>query len=71
MKRFVTILLVLAVLASMGSIAYAEESGSGSENFTEDGSSKTINIQGAFRILNFRRRTEPFVLRTTQTRMFM
>ena len=48
MKRFVTILLVLAVLASMGSIAYAEESGSGSENFTEDGSSKTINIQGAF-----------------------
>ena len=49
MKRFVTILLVLAVLASMGSIAYAEGSDSGSKSLSvNSSSSENVGVTGKF-----------------------
>lgn len=49
MKRFVTILLVLAVLASMGSIAYAEGSDSGSKSLSVDSSgNESVGVTGKF-----------------------
>ena len=47
MKRFITIILALTMLASVGSVAYAED-GSGSETLTTDGASKTISVSVNF-----------------------
>lgn len=48
MKRFVTILLVLAMLASMGSIVYAEDFGIGEGSFSNSGDSVSANVYGYF-----------------------
>ena len=48
MKRFVTILLALAMLASMGSTVYAADTGSGSKDFTAAGESESVNVYGTF-----------------------
>lgn len=45
MKRFVTILLALAMLASMGSIAYAADSGNGSKDITDPDSDGSASIE--------------------------
>ena len=51
MKRFATILLVLAMLASMGSIAYAEDIGTGNKTLTgaEGGNSASADIYGVYK----------------------
>lgn len=48
MKRFATILLVLAMLASMGSIAYAAES-SGTKTITSIDQSESADIYGIYK----------------------
>lgn len=48
MKRFITILLALSLLASVGSIAYAEDNGSGSASFTSSGETTSFEVTGNF-----------------------
>ena len=48
MKRFITIILALTMLASVGSVAYAADEGSGSKTLTTDGASETISVSGKF-----------------------
>ncbi len=48
MKRFITILLALTMLASVGSTVYAEESGNGSKDVEMDGSSDNIGVYGIY-----------------------
>lgn len=54
MKRFITILLALSLLASVGSIAYAEDNGSGSASFTSSGETASFEVTG-----NFQKADEP------------
>lgn len=52
MKRFITILLVLTMLAGMGSVAHAEPVDSGNKEITSvggDDSSGSVDVYGGFR----------------------